>query len=58
MSENEMKDALRKDVNRAHEFFQASKRIYGNNHKITVEWGGQWHALDSLWNKLYPNEEY
>lgn len=58
MTENEMKEVLRKEVNQAWNVLRHVTIIYGVSDKITVHWRGQWYALDSLWNKFYPNEEY
>ena len=58
MSENEMKEVLRKEVNQAWDMLRYFKSIYGDSDKRIDNWRGQWYALDSLWNKFYPNEEY
>ena len=58
MSENEMKEVLRKEVNQAWDVLRYVTSIYGDTDKRTTEWRAQWYTLDSLWNKFYPNEEY
>ena len=58
MTKNEMKEVLRKEVNQAWDELRCVKSLYGDTDKITVECRAQWCALDSLWNKFYPNEEY
>lgn len=58
MNENEMKEVLIKEVNQAWDVLRLVASLYGDTDKRTAEWRGQWYALDSLWNKFYPNEKY
>ena len=57
-SGNEMKEVLRKEVNQAWDVLRLVTSLYGDTDKRTADWRGQWYALDSLWNKFYPNEDY
>lgn len=58
MTKNEMKEVLRKEVNQAWDVLRLVESLYGDTDERTENWRGQWYALDSLWNKFYPNEEY
>ena len=58
MSKNEMKEVLRKEVNQAWDLLRYFTSLYGDTDKRTDNWRAQWCALDSLWNKFYPNEQY
>ena len=58
MSENEMKDVLRKEVKEVWEILKIVTSLYGDTDKRTCDWRGRWYALDSLWNEFYPNEKY
>ena len=53
-----MKETLRKEVNQAWDVLRLFTSMYGDTDKRVVNWRGQWYALDSLWNKFYPNESY
>lgn len=58
MSEFEMKKVLRTDVKLAWEMLRAATELYGEHNENTCLCRGQWYALDSLWYKFYPNENY
>ena len=58
MSEYEIKKVLRKEVNQAWDLLRHVIKLYGETDERVAHWRGQWYALDSLWNKLYPDEEY
>lgn len=58
MTKNEMKEVLREDVKTAWETFRLVKSIYGDDDEKIGNFRGQWFALDALWHKFYPNEDY
>lgn len=58
MTKNEMKEILRKEVNQAWDKLTLFTNLYGYNDRRTVELRCKWCALDSLWDKFYPNERY
>lgn len=58
MKSNEIKEKVKTEVKESWRRLCLYTELFGANDELTEIERYKWSALDTLWRKLYPREEY